>query len=56
MVNEDKPVEFCPEYLTETEAHLFEQLKSGVFKASRQEQERLSADYIYSKLQHWLTE
>lgn len=55
MVNERRPVENSPEYLTEAETQLFEHLKSYVFKDSRLEQERLSTDYIHLKLKKWLS-
>lgn len=54
MVDEPRPVNDLPEFLTSAEAQLFNDLKSEVFKASRLEQERLSADYIYKALGRWV--
>ena len=53
MVSEPESVKNCPQFLTEREAQLFHDLKSACFKASRLEQERLSANYIQDKLQAW---
>ncbi len=55
MVIEPQPVAHCPQFLSASEAQLFHDLKSGCFKASRLEQERLSADYIHCQLQSWLS-
>lgn len=55
MVTEPTSVDNCPPFLTASETKLFHDLKSNCFKASRLEQERLSADYIQRKLQEWLS-
>lgn len=56
MVEERKSLENCPEHLTDIERKLFNDLKSGAFKAPRLEQERLSADYIQHTLEDWLSD
>ncbi len=55
MVGERKSVDGTPEFLTESEARIFLGLKNANKNDSRLEQERLSPDYIQSKLKHWIT-
>lgn len=55
MVTEPQPVKICPSSLTSEEAGLFHDLVSSRFRASRLEQERLSADYIRDNLMAWLS-
>ena len=54
MVLEPKPLEYLPQCLTESEAHLFLDLKNRHYANTRLEQERLSPDYIRNKLNAWL--
>jgi hypothetical protein len=54
MVIEPEPVDSCPVELNDSEREIFFGLKSGRFRSSRLEQERLSPDYILLKLQEWL--
>lgn len=54
MVGERKSVENTPEFLTDAEKRIFLDLKNADSHASRLEQERLSPDYIQSKLEAWV--
>jgi len=54
MVNEPKPVENLPEFLTTAETQLFLALKANHYGMSRLEQERLPPDYIHDQLDSWL--
>jgi hypothetical protein len=54
MVGERKSVDNVPEFLTDSEAQLFSSLKNRDKLASRLEQERLSPEYIKSKLDVWI--
>lgn len=56
MVIEPESVDLCPSGLNDAEKEVFFGLKSGRFKLSRLEQERLSPDYIYLKLNEWLSQ
>lgn len=56
MVIELEPVDSCPVDLNDSEREMFFGLKSGRFKSSRLEQERLSPDYILLKLHEWLSQ
>lgn len=53
MVVEPEPLEYLPEFLTDSEAQIFSDLKTGNYLGSRLEQERLSPDYIRIKLEAW---
>lgn len=53
MVDEPRPVESIPGFLTQWETQLFADLKADVYKGGRLEQERLSADYISQVLLEW---
>ncbi|VAW46688.1 FIG005429: hypothetical protein [hydrothermal vent metagenome] len=53
MVIEPEPLEALPKWLTSTETQLFLELKSGAYSGTRLEQERLSPDYIHTKLNNW---
>jgi len=53
MVKEPDPYPGLPEYLTETERMLFQEIRDGVYGNTRLEQERLSADYIRDGLRCW---
>ncbi len=55
MVAEPESLEKLPEFLTDAEAQIFSDLKTGKYPASRLEQERLSPDYIRSRLEAWAT-
>lgn len=55
MVGERMSVDNIPEFLTDSEIRIFSYLKNTDKNVSRLEQERLSPDYIQSKLQHWIT-
>ena len=55
-VPEPSPVEKLPPNLTAEEIELFDELRYGGYKGLRLEQERLSADYIASQLQTWLSQ
>ena len=55
MVGERKSVENIPEFLTDSETRVFLRLKNAIKNNSRLEQERLSPDYIQSKLKNWIT-
>lgn len=55
MVVEPESLEHLPALLTEPEAQLFTDLKTGNYLASRLEQERLSPDYIRSRLEAWVS-
>lgn len=55
MVIEPKPIESCPPELNDAEREVFFGLKSGRFKSSRLEQERISPDYIGLKLDEWVS-
>ncbi len=55
MVVEPKPLDLKPEFLTDQEAQLFSDLQAGEYPGSRLEQERLSPDYIRSRLEAWAT-
>ncbi|MDD4913878.1 MAG: DUF2220 family protein [Methylococcales bacterium] len=54
MVGERKSVDGVPEFLTDSEIRIFSSLKNIDRLASRLEQERLSTDYIQSRLRAWL--
>lgn len=54
MVGERKSVDNVPEFLSDSEVRLFSSLKNRDKLASRLEQERLSPDYIKSKLIAWV--
>lgn len=56
MVIEAESVGDLPKFLSETEAQIFSDLKSGHYMGSRLEQERLSPDYIRAKLEVWATD
>ncbi|NOX08763.1 MAG: hypothetical protein GXP22_04615 [Gammaproteobacteria bacterium] len=53
MVVEPEPLQYLPEFLTDSEAKIFSNLKNGYYQGSRLEQERLSPDYIRIKLEAW---
>jgi len=53
MVVEPEPLEHLPKFLTDSEAQIFSDLKTGNYWGSRLEQERLSPDYIRIKLEAW---
>lgn len=53
MVVEPEPLEHLPRFLTDSEALIFSDLKTGNYPGSRLEQERLSPDYIRLKLEAW---
>ncbi len=53
MVVEPEPLEPLPEFLTDSEAQIFSDLKIGNYSGSRLEQERLSPDYIRTRLEAW---
>ncbi len=53
MVVEPEPLQHLPEFLTDAEAQIFSDLKAGKYPGSRLEQERLSPDYIRSRLEAW---
>lgn len=55
-VPEPSPVEKLPPNLTAEEIELFDELRYGGYQGLRLEQERLSADYIASQLQTWLSQ
>ena len=54
MVIEPEPLEKRPEFLLDTEVQVFLGLKDRQYLGSRLEQERLSPDYIYDKLEAWV--
>jgi hypothetical protein len=54
MVGERKSVDYVPKFLTNSEAQIFSSLKNTDKLTSRLEQERLSPDYIKSKLDAWI--
>ncbi len=54
MVGERKSVERTPEFLTPSETQLFLDLIAGNYCDARLEQERLSPDYVRSKLDNWV--
>ncbi len=53
MVDEPTSLTQEPEYLTAEERLLFNRLQSQYYQHSRLEQERLSIDFIYQRLQLW---
>jgi hypothetical protein len=53
MSVEPQPAPSLPQYLTEDEIALFQDLNSGTFQSNRLEQERICADYIRSALNRW---
>jgi len=55
MVVEPEPLGNLPEFLTDAEAKIFSDLKTGHYPGSRLEQERLSPDYIQTRLEAWAT-
>jgi hypothetical protein len=54
MVGERTSVNNLPKFLTDSEARIFSNLKNTDKLASRLEQERLSPDYIKSRLEAWI--
>lgn len=52
-VTEPSPLEGLPPNLLANEIELFHALRQGVYRGSRLEQERLSADYIEKQLLKW---
>ncbi|WAR44943.1 Wadjet anti-phage system protein JetD domain-containing protein [Methylomonas rapida] len=54
MVGERTSVNNLPKFLTDSEARIFSNLKNTDKFASRLEQERLSPDYIKSRLEAWI--
>jgi len=56
MAIEPKPIEGLPEFITEAEEQIFSGLKAGNYRGSRLEQERLSPDYISTKLEAWVNQ
>lgn len=54
MVEERKSVDNAPEFLTAPEKEIFLNLKNTSELASRLEQERLSPEYIKTKLETWI--
>lgn len=54
MVGERTSVDNLPKFLTDSEARIFSNLKNTDKLSSRLEQERLSPDYIKSKLEAWI--
>lgn len=54
MVGERKSVDYVPKFLTNSETRIFSSLKNTDKLSSRLEQERLSTDYIQSKLKAWI--
>ena len=55
MVGERKSVDIIPEFLTCSETQLFLDLKARSYLGARLEQERLSPDYLRTKLEKWVT-
>jgi len=55
-VPEPLQVDKLPSNLCAEEIELFDELQTGQYRGMRLEQERLSADYIASQLQAWLTQ
>ena len=55
MSVEPRSAPALPQYLTEDEIALFQDLNSGKFQSNRLEQERICADYIRSALNRWHT-
>jgi len=55
MVVEPEPFDSCPAELEDSEREIFFGLKSGRFRSSRLEQERLSPDYILQRIHEWLS-
>jgi len=55
MVAEPEFLEKRPAFLTDAEAQIFSDLKTGKYPGSRLEQERLSPDYIRNRLEAWAT-
>ena len=53
MVKEPDPYPSLPEYLTEAERMVFQEVRDGTHGNTRLEQERLSADYILDRLLSW---
>ena len=53
MVEEPHSVFKAPECLLETEQHLFQNLRRGVYQQGRLEQERLDRDYIQQQVLAW---
>jgi len=54
MVNEPEPYSGQPQYLTEQETRLYQEIRDGVHGNTRLEQERLSVDYVVESLVKWL--
>lgn len=54
MVGERKSVDGIPEFLIDSEVRIFSGLKAGNYFGTRLEQERLSPDYIRTKLEAWV--
>ncbi|MFT5505876.1 MAG: hypothetical protein ACI845_003196 [Gammaproteobacteria bacterium] len=55
MVNENESIQQCPPLLNGVEQLIFYGLKSGEYKFSRLEQERISSDYIARSFAAWLS-
>jgi len=51
---ESKPIALPPDFLSEDEISIFNDLNAGEFKSNRLEQERISSDYIRQQLEYWL--
>lgn len=53
MVQEPSPYPDMPEYLSEAELVVFQEIKDGVHGGTRLEQERVSADHMLARLSAW---
>ncbi|MDA0823660.1 MAG: DUF2220 family protein [Proteobacteria bacterium] len=56
LVDEASTHAAIPPYLNEDESHLFMELRDRVYGGSRLEQERLSADFIRTRIVDWISE